>query len=71
MPSVPSVAQAPARSLWDNGITVCCPDCGSFLDAPRIDPVSRELARKCVACRVWHPVSRPRFDRDPSEPLDG
>jgi hypothetical protein len=39
----------------------CCPECGSFLDAPRIDPATGELGRKCVACREWMPV-----DPDPA-----
>jgi hypothetical protein len=30
-----------------------CPDCGSFLDAPRINPLTGDLGRKCVACREW------------------
>jgi hypothetical protein len=34
----------------------CCPDCGSFLDAPRINPSTGDLGRKCVACREWMPV---------------
>jgi hypothetical protein len=34
----------------------CCPDCGSFLDAPRINPLTGQLGRKCVACREWIPV---------------
>ena len=34
----------------------CCPDCGSFLDAPRVNPSTEVLGRKCVACRQWMPV---------------
>lgn len=34
-----------------------CPDCGSFLDAPRADPATGVLARKCAACLVWHPLA--------------
>jgi hypothetical protein len=34
----------------------CCPDCGSFLDAPRVNPSDGELGRKCASCREWHPV---------------
>jgi hypothetical protein len=34
----------------------CCPDCGSFLDAPRTNPMTGDLARKCVACQDWLPV---------------
>jgi hypothetical protein len=37
----------------------CCPGCGSFLDAPRINPATGDLGRKCVACREWMPVERP------------
>jgi hypothetical protein len=35
-----------------------CPNCGSFLDSPRLNPVTRKLARKCAACREWHPADR-------------
>jgi hypothetical protein len=34
----------------------CCPDCGSFLDAPRVNPSDGEVARKCSSCSVWLPV---------------
>lgn len=34
----------------------CCPECGSFLDAPRINPLTGDLARKCVSCREWWSV---------------
>jgi hypothetical protein len=34
----------------------CCPGCGSFLDAPRVNPETGELGRKCVACPAWHPL---------------
>ena len=33
------------------------PECGSFLDAPRANPASGDLARKCAACRDWYPVA--------------
>jgi hypothetical protein len=33
-----------------------CPECGSFLDAPRENPYDGELARKCSSCREWYPV---------------
>jgi hypothetical protein len=31
-----------------------CPECGSFLDAPRMNPTTGSIARKCMACEVWH-----------------
>jgi hypothetical protein len=34
-----------------------CPECGSFLDAPRAHPESGDLARKCAACRDWYRVA--------------
>jgi hypothetical protein len=34
-----------------------CPQCGSFLDAPRVHPASGELARKCVSCQDWYRVT--------------
>ena len=34
-----------------------CPQCGSFLDAPRAHPGSGDLARKCASCRDWYPVA--------------
>lgn len=33
---------------------LCCPSCGSFLDAPRVSPFTGELARKCPACLEWY-----------------
>lgn len=36
------------------GTTFSCPQCGSFLDAPRTHPQSGDLARKCAACRDWY-----------------
>ena len=35
-----------------------CPQCGSFLDAPRVHPPSGEQARKCVSCQDWYRVNR-------------
>lgn len=35
---------------WSTG----CPECGSFLDAPRLNPETQEVARKCIACQEWH-----------------
>jgi hypothetical protein len=35
----------------------CCPECGSFLDAPRVNPLTGDLGRKCVACREWLPMA--------------
>jgi len=31
-----------------------CPQCGSFLDAPRVHPDSGEPARKCASCQDWY-----------------
>jgi hypothetical protein len=46
------------RSLYEIPQTAvhCCPECGSFLDAPRANPYDGELARKCSSCREWYPV---------------
>jgi hypothetical protein len=38
-----------------------CPDCGSFLDAPRVNPENGRLGRKCAACHEWHPVEAAYF----------
>ena len=45
------------------GATYSCPECGSFLDAPRAHPHSGDLARKCASCRDWYPVSAGGADR--------
>jgi transposase-like protein len=37
-----------------------CPQCGSFLDAPRVHPPSGEQARKCSSCQHWYRVSNGR-----------
>lgn len=42
--------------------TFRCPECGSFLDAPRVHPPSGDLARKCAACRDWYPVASAHAD---------
>jgi hypothetical protein len=34
-----------------------CPQCGSFFDAPRENPLTGQLARKCSACNEWYPVA--------------
>ena len=34
--------------------SLACPECGSFLDAPRMNPTTGNVARKCMACQVWH-----------------
>jgi DNA-directed RNA polymerase subunit M/transcription elongation factor TFIIS len=39
-----------------------CPECGSFLDAPRTHPGSGDLARKCSSCRDWYPVANGNTD---------
>ncbi len=33
-----------------------CPECGSFFDAPRENPETRSIARKCSACDHWYPI---------------
>ncbi len=33
-----------------------CPECGSFFDAPRENPETGSIARKCLACDDWYPV---------------
>ena len=35
---------------------ISCPECGSFLDKPRLEPLSGEPARKCLACLDWYPL---------------
>ena len=42
--------------IGSTGAIFSCPECGSFLDAPRTDPLSGDLARKCAACSDWYPV---------------
>jgi hypothetical protein len=34
-----------------------CPQCGSFFDAPRENPLTGQWARKCAACNEWYPVA--------------
>jgi hypothetical protein len=38
-----------------------CPICGSFLDAPRVNRVTRKLGRKCSVCDEWHPLEGRRL----------
>jgi hypothetical protein len=54
MPDTP----ADFRSLSEGSVTAIhlCPDCGSFLDAPRINPYDGELSRKCSSCGEWYPI---------------
>ena len=58
-------------SVADAGIeaTVVCPECGSFLDAPRVNPLTDREGRKCLSCHDWQPVvlAAPR----PEEPGSG
>jgi hypothetical protein len=42
------------------GSIYSCPECGSFLDAPRAHPPSGDLARKCASCCDWYPVAADR-----------
>lgn len=39
-----------------------CPECGSFFDAPRVDPESGTIARKCMACEEWYPLIALRWE---------
>jgi hypothetical protein len=52
------------RSLYESSRSGvhCCPGCGSFLDAPRVNPYDGEVARKCCSCREWFPVETVPFD---------
>jgi hypothetical protein len=43
--------------VGSTGAIFSCPECGSFLDTPRTDPHSGDLARKCAACTDWYPVT--------------
>ena len=33
-----------------------CSRCGSILDAPRANPSTGEIARKCCECASWQPL---------------
>ena len=35
---------------------VSCSRCGSILDAPRANPRTGEIARKCCDCASWQPL---------------
>ncbi|MFN8161610.1 MAG: hypothetical protein U0R52_11280 [Solirubrobacterales bacterium] len=35
---------------------VRCGRCGSILDAPRVDPQTGRLGRKCCDCDLWSPL---------------
>jgi hypothetical protein len=50
------LGEAPARSIFR------CPECGSFFDAPRRNPESGNLARKCSSCDDWYPVAGLRWE---------
>ena len=57
-------------SVADAGIEsiVLCPECGSFLDAPRVNPVTDCEGRKCLSCHDWQPVAfaaQPPDEPDP------
>jgi hypothetical protein len=39
-----------------------CPECGSFFDAPRINPETGNIGRKCVSCQHWYPVAGLRWE---------
>jgi len=39
-----------------------CPECGSFLDAPRMNPERGDFARKCIACEEWHALVPVRWE---------
>jgi hypothetical protein len=42
--------------------TLSCPQCGSFFDEPRVNPLTGELSRKCAACLEWYPLAPPRWE---------
>jgi transposase-like protein len=50
------LAAAPDELSWASSL-YNCPQCGSFLDAPRVHPPSGEQARKCVSCQDWYRVA--------------
>lgn len=53
--SIPAGA-APKLPVAAAASASVCLHCGSFLDPPRLDPVTRALARKCMSCLRWQPV---------------
>lgn len=60
MPDTPvdlSMLEARMRAPEKQAPMYCCPECGSFLDAPRVNPADGELGRKCSSCREWHPLA--------------
>ena len=46
-----------------------CSECGSFLDAPRVNPLTDCEGRKCLSCHDWQPVVFAA--RPPDEPGSG
>jgi hypothetical protein len=50
------LGERPARSIFR------CPECGSFFDAPRRNPETGNLARKCISCNEWYPVATLRWE---------
>ena len=50
------LSDEPARSIFR------CPECGSFFDAPRINPETGKPARKCISCQTWFPVAVWRWE---------
>ncbi|CAN5462046.1 hypothetical protein BH20ACT19_BH20ACT19_01630 [soil metagenome] len=52
----PSTGAAPKLRGAATAKAALCLHCGSILDAPRLEPVTRALARKCMSCLCWQPV---------------
>ena len=51
------IGRAPVP-VGSTGAIFSCPECGSFLDTPRTDPHSGDLARKCAVLHRLVPGRR-------------
>jgi hypothetical protein len=56
------LGERPARSIFRRAAILRCPECGSFFDAPRRNPETGNLARKCISCDEWYPVATLRWE---------
>lgn len=56
--NVATLFSAPLRLVGLSGGTAVsrCPMCGSSLEDPRVNPVTRALSRSCGRCREWYPL---------------